>query len=102
MPAGKESVAATSNPPDPSAFVSEPAAKSPAACSVLAYLFSSSATKPPVASNVVADSVRIQYGGSVKPHNASELLSQPDIDGALVGGASLDAKSFSEIILNSI
>ena len=43
MPAGKESVAATSNPPDPSAFVSEPAAKSPAACSVLAYLFSSSA-----------------------------------------------------------
>ena len=50
----------------------------------------------------VARQVRIQYGGSVKPANARELMSQPDIDGALVGGASLDAKSFSEIILNSI
>jgi triosephosphate isomerase len=50
----------------------------------------------------VANQVRIQYGGSVKPANARELMSQPDIDGALVGGASLDAKSFSEIILNSI
>jgi len=46
--------------------------------------------------------VRIQYGGSVKPGNARELMSQPDIDGALVGGASLDAKNFSEIVLNSI
>ena len=50
----------------------------------------------------VARQVRIQYGGSVKPGNARELMRQPDIDGALVGGASLDAKSFSEIILNSI
>lgn len=50
----------------------------------------------------VARQVRIQYGGSVKPGNARELMGQPDIDGALVGGASLDAKSFSEIILNSI
>ena len=50
----------------------------------------------------VARQVRIQYGGSVKPGNARELMSQPDIDGALGGGASLDAKSFSEIILNSI
>ena len=50
----------------------------------------------------VARQVRIQYGDSVKPGNARELMSQPDIDGALVGGASLDAKSFSEIILNSI
>ena len=50
----------------------------------------------------VARQVRIQYGGSVKPGNARELMSQPDIDGRLVGGASLDAKSFSEIILNSI
>ena len=50
----------------------------------------------------VARQVRIQYGGSVKPGNARELMSQPDIDGALVGGASLDAKSFSEIIINSI
>lgn len=50
----------------------------------------------------VARQMRIQYGGSVKPGNARELMSQPDIDGALVGGASLDAKSFSEIILNSI
>ena len=46
--------------------------------------------------------VRIHFGGSVYPGNARELMSQPDIDGALVGGASLDAKSFSEIILNSI
>lgn len=52
--------------------------------------------------NDVAKQVRIQYGGSVKPGNARELMGQPDIDGALVGGASLDAKSFSEIILNSI
>ena len=46
--------------------------------------------------------VRIQYGGSVKPGNARELMSQTDVDGALVGGASLDARNFSEIILNSI
>jgi triosephosphate isomerase len=45
-----------------------------------------------------ADSVRIQYGGSVKPVNAHELLSQPDIDGALVGGASLEADSFARIV----
>ncbi|MFQ5632373.1 MAG: triose-phosphate isomerase, partial [bacterium] len=49
-------------------------------------------------SNEFAESVRIQYGGSVKPSNASGLLSQQDIDGALIGGASLDAESFSEII----
>jgi triosephosphate isomerase len=52
--------------------------------------------------DAVAKQVRIQYGGSVKPGNARELMSQPDIDGALVGGASLEAKNFSEIILNSI
>ena len=46
--------------------------------------------------------VRVQYGGSVKPGNARELMSQPDVDGALVGGASLDVRNFSEIILNSI
>jgi triosephosphate isomerase (TIM) len=46
--------------------------------------------------------VRIQYGGSVKPSNARELMSQPDVDGALVGGASLEAQSFSEIVKNSI
>jgi len=46
----------------------------------------------------VANSVRIQYGGSVKPGNARALLAQPDIDGALVGGASLDAKSFVAIV----
>jgi len=45
----------------------------------------------------VAQQVRILYGGSVKPGNASELLGQPDIDGALVGGASLDADSFTAI-----
>jgi triosephosphate isomerase len=45
-----------------------------------------------------ASKVRIQYGGSVKPSNAKELLTQPDIDGALVGGASLEVRSFSEIV----
>ncbi len=44
-----------------------------------------------------ADAVRVQYGGSVKPTNAKELLTQPDIDGALVGGASLEAESFGRI-----
>ena len=50
----------------------------------------------------VARHVRIQYGGSVKPSNARELMEQPDVDGALVGGASLDVRSFSDIIKNSI
>ncbi|MBA3831885.1 MAG: triose-phosphate isomerase [Chthoniobacterales bacterium] len=45
-----------------------------------------------------AEKIRIQYGGSVKPDNARELLSQPDIDGALVGGASLDPRSFAQIV----
>jgi len=45
-----------------------------------------------------ADQVRIQYGGSVKPDNAVELLAQPDIDGALVGGASLKAGDFAAIV----
>ena len=49
-----------------------------------------------------AKAVRIQYGGSVKPDNARELMSQPDVDGALVGGASLDMRVFSELIKNSI
>ncbi len=48
-----------------------------------------------------ADKVRIQYGGSVKPANAAELMSQPDIDGALVGGASLEPRGFAEIVLNT-
>ena len=46
--------------------------------------------------------VRIQYGGSVKSSNARELMSQPDVDGALVGGASLEAQSFADIVKNSI
>ncbi len=50
----------------------------------------------------VAKRVRIQYGGSVKANNARELLGQPDIDGALVGGASLEVRSFADIIKNSI
>jgi len=45
-----------------------------------------------------AAAVRIQYGGSVKPGNISELMAQPDIDGALVGGASLDPGDFSGIV----
>jgi triosephosphate isomerase len=50
----------------------------------------------------VARRVRIQYGGSVKPSNARELMSQPDVDGALVGGAALEVRSFADIIKNSI
>ena len=46
----------------------------------------------------VAEQVIIQYGGSVKPENIAELMSMSDIDGALVGGASLDAKSFTKIV----
>lgn len=46
----------------------------------------------------VADSIRIQYGGSMKPENALELLSQPDVDGGLIGGASLKTESFLGII----
>ncbi|RLE11674.1 triose-phosphate isomerase [Candidatus Aerophobetes bacterium] len=46
----------------------------------------------------IAQSVRIQYGGSVRPDNIRELMDQPDIDGALVGGASLDAISFVKIV----
>lgn len=45
-----------------------------------------------------ADAIRILYGGSMKPHNAEELLSQPDVDGGLIGGASLKADSFTDII----
>jgi triosephosphate isomerase len=45
-----------------------------------------------------AGDVRIQYGGSVKPDNTAELMGQPDIDGALVGGASLEAESFAAIV----
>jgi triosephosphate isomerase (TIM) len=46
----------------------------------------------------IADDLRILYGGSVKPTNVDELMAQPDIDGALVGGAALDAESFGRII----
>ena len=51
-----------------------------------------------MADDGTAERVRIQYGGSVKPENARELMSQEDIDGALVGGASLDPRSFAEIV----
>jgi triosephosphate isomerase len=60
--------------------------------SVLATLFGSN----------VAGATRIQYGGSVKPGNAAELIGQPDIDGFLVGGASLDPTSFAEIVKASL
>ena len=46
--------------------------------------------------------VRILYGGSMKPENASGLLSQPDVDGGLIGGASLNAKSFCAIVDSAI
>jgi triosephosphate isomerase len=51
-----------------------------------------------VAGDEAAAGVRIQYGGSVKPDNIAELMTQPDIDGALVGGASLEADSFATIV----
>ena len=51
-----------------------------------------------VAGEAAADGVRIQYGGSVKPTNTAELMAQADIDGALVGGASLDPDDFSRIV----
>jgi len=50
----------------------------------------------------VADGMRIQYGGSVKPDNAQELMSQPDVDGALVGGASLKAPDFLAIVKGAL
>jgi triosephosphate isomerase len=46
----------------------------------------------------VAENVRILYGGSIKPENVYELMQQPDIDGGLVGGASLSADSFEKIV----
>ena len=49
-----------------------------------------------------ADQVRVLYGGSAKPGNIAELVAKPDVDGALVGGASLKADSFSEMVLNAI
>lgn len=60
--------------------------------SVLAELYGSA----------VSEKVRIQYGGSVKAGNAAELMGQPDIDGALVGGASLDPQSFFGLIENGV
>jgi triosephosphate isomerase (TIM) len=49
-------------------------------------------------SNPAADRVRVLYGGSVKPDNAGEILAEPDVDGALVGGASLDPDGFARIV----
>ena len=46
----------------------------------------------------IADAVRIQYGGSVKAANIASIMAQPDVDGALVGGASLDAEEFASIV----
>jgi triosephosphate isomerase len=50
----------------------------------------------------IADGVRIQYGGSMKPANAAELLEKQDIDGGLIGGAALDVRSFAEIVKAAI
>jgi len=50
----------------------------------------------------IASSVRIQYGGSVKPENIEDLMREEDIDGALVGGASLKADSFAQIVRRSL
>ena len=53
-------------------------------------------------SAAVADKVRIQYGGSVKPGNAAELMANPDVDGALVGGAALKADDFAAIVAATV
>ena len=50
----------------------------------------------------IADAVRVQYGGSVKPSNAAELFAQPDVDGGLIGGAALDAAAFVSIVRAAI
>ena len=49
-----------------------------------------------------ATAIRIQYGGSMKPENARELMSQPDIDGGLIGGASLKADAFAAIVRGAL
>jgi triosephosphate isomerase len=49
-----------------------------------------------------ADKCRVIYGGSVKPDNIRELIAEPDVDGALVGGASLEVKGFAEIVARSV
>lgn len=46
----------------------------------------------------IAEGMRILYGGSVKPENAAQLMREPEIDGALVGGGSLDPESFAKIV----
>ena len=51
--------------------------------------------------SAVADRVRILYGGSVNAKNVGELMSQPDVDGALVGGASLDSDGFAALCKNA-
>ena len=51
-----------------------------------------------ISSGKIANAVRIQYGGSMKPDNAAELMAQPDIDGGLIGGAALKADAFLEIV----
>src|SRR5438270_9467467 len=51
-----------------------------------------------ISDEATADRIRIQYGGSVNPENARDLMTQPDIDGALVGGASLEPRSFAQIV----
>ena len=55
-----------------------------------------------VSSESAGESIRILYGGSVKPSTIEEQMSQSDIDGALIGGASLTAESFNEIIANTM
>jgi len=55
-----------------------------------------------ISDQTVATEVRIQYGGSVKPDKAKGLLQKPDIDGALVGGASLDPRAFAQIINSAL
>jgi triosephosphate isomerase (TIM) len=56
------------------------------------------ATLRELTDEATVERIRIQYGGSVKPENARALMSQPDIDGALVGGASLEVRSFAQIV----
>ena len=81
------------NPSGPSAPARPPRLTSPKKPTA-----SSVTSSPTAAATQTAERTRILYGGSVKPDNISDLMAQPDIDGALVGGASLVPETFAKIV----
>lgn len=74
------------------------AAHGPQAQEVIAFIRSQLRSQVRSLAGAAADQIRILYGGSVSPANIAEFMAEPDVDGALVGGASLSADSFSEIV----